>query len=109
VRRFVETEAAHAGLGTRRTENLVVAVNEVVSNSVRHGGGGGTLQLWAESGDVVCEVRDRGRIADPLAGWRRPPTTTEGGRGLWLVNQLCDLVQVRVGGGTVVRMHVRRS
>jgi anti-sigma regulatory factor (Ser/Thr protein kinase) len=106
VRRFVETEAANAGLGAGRIEDLVVAVHEVVSNSVRHGGGGGTLQLWSESGDVVCEVRDRGRIADPLVGRRRPPMTSEGGRGLWLVNQLCDLVQLRVGGGTVVRMHV---
>jgi hypothetical protein len=30
-----------------------------------------------------------------------------GGRGLWLTNQLCDLVQIRSGdAGTVVRAHV---
>jgi anti-sigma regulatory factor (Ser/Thr protein kinase) len=107
VRRLVTTEARRAGLDTRRTEDLVVAVNEVVSNSVRHGGGGGILQIWHEGGSLVCEVRDRGHMADPLVGRRKPPTSVEGGRGLWLVNQICDLVQVRGGGGNVVRMHLR--
>jgi anti-sigma regulatory factor (Ser/Thr protein kinase) len=34
-----------------------------------------------------------------------PPLSDEGGRGLWLANQLCDLVQIRSGeNGTVVRL-----
>jgi anti-sigma regulatory factor (Ser/Thr protein kinase) len=109
LRRFVAEEAVRARLTPRRVEDLVVAVNEVVSNSVVHGGGGGTLQMWSEGDVVLCEVRDRGRIADPLAGRRRPPANVEGGRGLWLANQLCDLVQVRSGGGSVVRLHLRRD
>jgi anti-sigma regulatory factor (Ser/Thr protein kinase) len=109
LRRFVATEAARARLGPSQVEDLVIAVNEVVSNSVVHGGGGGTLQMWSEGDVVLCEVRDRGRIADPLAGRRRPTADTEGGRGLWLANQLCDLVQVRGRGGSVVRLHLRRD
>jgi anti-sigma regulatory factor (Ser/Thr protein kinase) len=41
----------------------------------------------------------------PSAARSAPPTGRAGGRGLWLVNQLCDLVQVRSpAGGTTVRM-----
>jgi anti-sigma regulatory factor (Ser/Thr protein kinase) len=58
---------------------------------------------------VVCEVTDAGYFDQPLAGRRRPDADRVGGRGMWLVNQLCDLVQVRtLPEGTVVRMHLWR-
>ena len=57
---------------------------------------------------LVSEVMDRGLIEDPLAGRRRPVPGQVGGHGLWLANQVCDLVQVRATpGGNVVRMHMR--
>jgi anti-sigma regulatory factor (Ser/Thr protein kinase) len=58
---------------------------------------------------LICEVRDTGRIADPLAGRRRPPADQlAGGWGLWIANALCDLVQLRTSsGGTTVRLHLR--
>jgi anti-sigma regulatory factor (Ser/Thr protein kinase) len=72
-----------------------------------HGGGTGTLRLWRENGSLLAEVEDRGRIDRPLVGRLRPGIAQEGGRGLWLANQLCDLVQIRSGdAGTVVRLHV---
>ena len=84
------------------------SVHEVVSNSIRHGGGAGTLHLWRDDDALVCEVRDGGRIDDPLVGRERPEFGRAGGRGLWLANQLCDLVQVRsFSDGSVVRLHVR--
>ena len=59
---------------------------------------------------LICEVRDGGRIDDPLAGRRRPSAAQVGGYGLWLANQVCDLVQLRsVPQGMVVRVHMRRS
>lgn len=109
VRRAVERHAARAGLPARRRDDLVLAVNELATNSIRHGGGYGRLRLWAEEDRVVCEVRDRGAIEDPLAGRRRPKPRQPSGYGLWLANQVCDLVQVRsLSTGGVVRLHMRR-
>lgn len=107
IRSSVATRAAKAKLGSERIERLVLAVNELASNSVRYGGGGGTLRLWSELQTIVCEVRDGGRIEQPLVGRIRPTADQHGGRGLWLVNQLCDLVQIRsTPSGTVVRLHM---
>ena len=44
---------------------------------------------------------------EPLVG-RERPAGPAGGYGLWLANQLCDLVQVRsFPAGSVVRLHMR--
>lgn len=108
LRRFVSAWASEEMLDDERGERLVLAVNELASNSVRHGGGRGKLLVWREADTLLCEVRDGGHIADPLAGRRRPAIEEHGGRGLWLVNQLCDLVQVRTSpSGSVVRTHMR--
>ncbi|MGN6634120.1 MAG: anti-sigma factor RsbA family regulatory protein, partial [Oryzihumus sp.] len=105
LRALVRERAHEVPLGQDRVEDLVLAVHEVSANSVDHGGGGGVLRVWREADRIVCEVRDRGRIHDPLVG-RRTPTGEQGrGRGLWLANQLCDLVQIRsLADGTVVRV-----
>jgi anti-sigma regulatory factor (Ser/Thr protein kinase) len=109
VRDFVMQRAAEAGLPRRDTEDLVLAANEIASNSVRHGGGGGILRIWEDDGSVICEVDDRGRIDGPLVGRVRPEATQQSGYGVWLANQLCDLVQVRCfDTGSAVRLHKRR-
>jgi anti-sigma regulatory factor (Ser/Thr protein kinase) len=98
-----------SGLPGDKVEDLVVAANEIVTNSIRHGGGSARIALWEEGGSVVCEVTDAGRITDPLAGRLAPSPTAGAGRGLWLANQLCDLVQIRSSAsGTVVRLFVDR-
>jgi anti-sigma regulatory factor (Ser/Thr protein kinase) len=108
VRRAVITYATAAGMGRAKIDDLVVAVNEVATNALVHGGGWGRLRLWSEAPVFVCEVRDGGRIDNPLVGRIPPPEGEEGGRGLWLASQLCDLVQVRTfTTGSVVRMHMR--
>jgi anti-sigma regulatory factor (Ser/Thr protein kinase) len=110
VRRLVSREAAGAGFTTRPIADLVLAANEVATNSVQHGGGSGTLRIWRDGGVLVCEVRDRGHFDDPLADRRRPAPTHDGGRGLWLANQLCDLVQLRsFASGTTVRLHMHQD
>ena len=104
---FVAERAARAGFEGDRLSDLVLAVNELATNSMRHGGGRGVLSVWQENGELVCEVTDRGHIADPLAGRERQADTRGGGRGLWLVNHLCDLVQVRSSrAGNVIRLHM---
>jgi anti-sigma regulatory factor (Ser/Thr protein kinase) len=107
-RHLVARRAASAGLPAPSTNDLVVAVNEILTNSVRHGGGAGVLRIWQADGTLICEVEDRGRIQDPLVDRRRPDPQHRGGRGLWMANQLCDLVQVRSPEtGNVVRLHMR--
>jgi anti-sigma regulatory factor (Ser/Thr protein kinase) len=110
VRAFAAFHAAEAGLDELRASDLVLAVNEVATNSVRHAGGQGVVRLWIDSDAVICEVVDGGGVAAPLAGRQRPPDGQMGGHGLWLVNQICDLVQLRAfASAGVVRMHMRRG
>lgn len=108
IRSVVAGFAYAAGLDEDDVADLVLAVNELASNSIRHAGGGGTLQIWRDDDAVVCEMRDRGRISDPLAGRVEPPREALGGRGLWIANQLCELVQIRAfADGGAVRLHKR--
>jgi anti-sigma regulatory factor (Ser/Thr protein kinase) len=109
IRGVIAARSADLGLGVEAGEDLVLAVNELVTNSVQYGGGGGMLRIWREGEDtLVCDVRDRGFIRDPLVGRMQPPIDQHGGRGLWLVNQLCDLVQIRSApSGTVVRVRMQ--
>ena len=110
VRGFVQRCATAAGVAAPRVTSLVVAVNEVATNSVRHGGGEGFLRVWEEGDAFVCEVSDRGRFDEPLAGRERPEVDQQHGRGLWLANQLCDLVQVRTyEDGNTVRIYMSRD
>ena len=105
VRDFVERQARRAGCEGERLEDLVLAANELATNSMRHGGGSGMLRTWHDGGTFFCEVRDRGHIDDPLAGRERPADLRGGGHGLWIVNHLCDLVQMRSSAsGSVVRL-----
>lgn len=108
IRAAAAAAARAEGLGSDRVGDLELCVHEVATNSVRHGGGHGMARFWSWRGSLVCEVSDAGRVADRLAGRRRPELDLGSGRGLWLVNQLCDLVQLRSGqAGTTVRMFMR--
>lgn len=105
VRHTVTSWARSCGLPAQRVEALALVVSELATNTVLHGGSSGTLSLWAEPGAAVLEVHDDGRVADPLAGRFRPPPGQEGAAGLYLVNQLADLTQLRSGpDGTTVRV-----
>ncbi|RFS82470.1 sensor histidine kinase [Actinomadura spongiicola] len=108
VREFVTRWAARLGLGPRAVGDLELAANELAANSCLHGGGAGTARLWAEDGQVVCEIRDAGTITDPLAGRRPVHMSPDGGRGILMVNHLADLVRMHTGpDGTVVRVYMR--
>jgi len=110
VRDCVARAATAHGLDEGQASDLVVSVNELAGNSLRHGGGTGTLRIWSRGRALICEIEDAGRIDKPLVGRERPTTDQERGFGLWLVNQLCDLVQVRTfKTGSVVRLHMARA
>ena len=110
VRGRVARVAALTGMPRDRLEDLVAAANELAANSVTHGGGTGVLRVWRDNGRFVVEVEDSGRIEEQLVGRVRPTEIQQGGRGLWLANQLCDLVQIRSDTrGTTVRLHTEVS
>ncbi|MGC4762140.1 ATP-binding protein [Micromonospora sp. DT46] len=102
------TSCAHAaGLSGQRLDDFVLAVNELITNAVRHGGGRGWLRLWRESGHLFCEVADHGQgISTQRLGDRsRPAADTAGGWGLWLARELSDSMDVETGArGTTVRI-----
>jgi anti-sigma regulatory factor (Ser/Thr protein kinase) len=109
LRSFLGAQARAAGLSPRDCDGLVLAANEVATNSVLHAGGGGILRLWHTDDAMTCEIHDTGHIEDPLVGRVRPELGQTRGHGLWMANQLCDLVQVRTfAGGNIVRLHMRR-
>jgi anti-sigma regulatory factor (Ser/Thr protein kinase) len=109
VRAFTARHAHQAGLPDRRVRDLVIAVAELAANTLVHTSSAGMLGIWATTSEVICQVHDSGRIEDPLAGRLRPdPADLGGGRGLWVANQLCDLVEIRTGrNGTRIRLHMR--
>lgn len=108
VRRLVATHALRAGLAAKRRADVQLAVHEIATNAVVHGGQPAILRLW-NSDALVCEISDGGRWSDPLAGRRKPDADGVRGRGLLIANWVCDLVQVQPGpNGTTVRLHVRR-
>lgn len=110
LRHAVADDPRLRALDARRREDLVLAVNEAATNAVRHGDRAVRTRVWRDDERVVSEVRSQTAIKDPLAGHRRPAPDATGGRGLWLINQLCDLVELRSGPrGSSVRMHMRAA
>jgi serine/threonine-protein kinase RsbW len=112
LRHAVASCAEAAGLADGRLEDFVVAVNELLTNAVRHGGGSGHVKLWREDGFVVCEVVDQGTgLADPRPDRPdRPSVDGPGGWGLWLAGELTDAIEIETGAeGTTVRISTRAS
>jgi anti-sigma regulatory factor (Ser/Thr protein kinase) len=110
VRRFVEHHVASSGLDSACIQDLLLAVSEVATNTIVHAGSAGLLRLWQDdASEVVCEVCDSGHVSDVLAGRLGPYPLALHGWGLWMVNQVCDLVELRSGDwGTAVRLHMHR-
>jgi len=107
VRAVVYRYAIAAGLPESRAIDLVLAVSEVAANTVRHAKSPGSLKIWYDSEEIVCQIQDDGIIADPLAGRRQPSLEAMGGHGLWIVNQVCDEVEMRSDEtGTTIRLHM---
>ena len=111
VREFITTRARRACLSPQRVKDLVLAVSELAANTLAHTSGPGTLLVWTTDEEIVCQVDDSGQLSDPEPGTARPaPDALGGGRGLWVVRQICDRVEIRAGEhGTTIRTYMRRS
>jgi anti-sigma regulatory factor (Ser/Thr protein kinase) len=109
VRHTVVSWSRRCRLPEDQVEVLELAAAELTANSVRHGGGGGSVALWEDAGAAVVQFTDSGHVADPLAGRLPPGSDDDGCSGLYLLQQLCDLVQVRSSRhGTTVRVSTWR-
>jgi anti-sigma regulatory factor (Ser/Thr protein kinase) len=107
VRAVVHRYARLAGLPEPRAVDLVIAVSEVAANTVRHAKSPGSLKIWYDAKEIVCQIQDEGIITDPQAGRRAPSLDGMGGHGLWIVHQLCDQVDLRSDeAGTTIRLHM---
>ncbi len=107
MRHRVANCAEAAGLMARSLQNFVLAVNELTTNAVLHGGGRGWLRMWRAGGTLVCEVSDQGPGLPPerMRAATLPPAGSPNGRGLWLARRLFPTVSVATGlGGTTVRL-----
>jgi hypothetical protein len=101
---FVIAWAGRLGLSGSQHDDLALAAVAVAEGFRPQGG---TLGIWRESGAVIVDVAVRGLIDDPLAGREYPPPADGPKRGLWLANQVCDLVQARTTpSGSIVRLHM---
>jgi serine/threonine-protein kinase RsbW len=96
LRHAVAARAGESGLGGERLDDFVVAVNELLTNAVRHGGGRGRVSVWSVSGTVFCEVSDHGPGFGPVRS-ARPDPVMPGGWGLFLVRELTDDLDIRTG------------
>lgn len=108
VRQFTAMRARQAGLPPRRVIDLVIAVNELASNTLAHTAGPGRLAIWSTPREVICQISDTGHITDPLAGTRPSQSGLLGAHmGLWVVQQICDLAEIQTSpAGTTIRLHM---
>lgn len=102
--------AGDAGVEPQRVRLLMLAVHELATNALTHADGFATARTWTTPDSFVCEVASHGRsLSETTAGYVPVDPSSDRGRGLWLVRQLCDLVEVRSRNSrTVIRVHMRR-
>jgi anti-sigma regulatory factor (Ser/Thr protein kinase) len=108
ARQLVADAAAGIGLPPDGVDRLTVALSEVATNAVVHGGGAARIRVTGGRGEVAVEVRDRGSGMPPPSVAVPVPPGRLSGRGLWLAGQLCDGVDIRPSDtGTTVRLTMR--
>lgn len=110
ARAHVERAAARIGLDPQVTARFVYAVNEAVTNAIRHGSPDheGLIRLRTVIDDdrLTVHVHDSGNFALPLvpAG-----PGADHGRGFKLMARFADDVRLSVGpGATIVSLSVAR-
>jgi anti-sigma regulatory factor (Ser/Thr protein kinase) len=91
---------------TGNTDAVVLAVHEAMVNAQRHAGGVARAAAGFDGQALVVEVADRGpgfRIPTPCGV---PDVDAERGRGLFLIQQLAEEIQI-VRDGSEVCLQLR--
>jgi anti-sigma regulatory factor (Ser/Thr protein kinase) len=118
ARRAVEQLAAQLGAATARAAEIGIAVTEIASNVVRHGGGGAVLLRAVRADEAAAEIEvvaiDSGPGIADLGTARRDGSSTAGtlGIGLGAIDRMADSVEIATAAerGTVLvaRFDIRR-
>jgi len=100
------------GVDEEVVADVLLALDEAVSNAIRHGSRAGDpvlVSVRSDGGWIEMTVHDRGPTPRlPRLPAEPPPAMETGGRGLWLILQLVDEVRLqRIGEGT--RLVMRRQ
>jgi stage II sporulation protein AB (anti-sigma F factor) len=116
ARGFAARAAAECGLDGDGCYEFAYAVNEAVTNAIRHGlpdeGGLIRLSITLDAERVTCAVRDWGTFTPPAQDVTgRSGAGVEHGRGFALMKKLMDEVHLQAapGGTTVYLSKARRS
>jgi anti-sigma regulatory factor (Ser/Thr protein kinase) len=108
ARRCGERYSRLLGMSAERVADLLLVATELATNSLDHAGGACRMAFWYENGYVVCEARDMGYWADPLAGRRPPVAGGPGPYGLFVVNAIADLLRTHsTAAGTTIQAYLR--
>ena len=106
ARKYVADAAAALGFDPDTCFEFVYAVNEAVTNAIRHGASDENglihLRIVADGERLTFSVRDRGTFVMPVLDGS---VSAEHGRGLALMASLVDEVQLEIEpGGTTVHL-----
>jgi serine/threonine-protein kinase RsbW len=110
VRSFIEEMCRAATFGRDDCAKLVLLIEELFTNTVMHGHGGGSdasvrLACQIASGRIALAYEDAAPPHDPFASWRPPDerSTVEerpvGGLGVVLVAGMAERVEYSYAGG----------
>jgi anti-sigma regulatory factor (Ser/Thr protein kinase) len=108
LREAVRAHAERVAMGPKRTDDLVLAVQEIATNAGVHGSPPVHAQLWDHADELVCQVSDGGggRL-DPHTGWVPPDDPGGGGWGLPIARLTSDALEISAGPErTVVTLFV---
>jgi serine/threonine-protein kinase RsbW len=99
--------AAETGLDDDRSAQFALAVTEVATNTVRHGGGQGALDILRDDERALyAGVSDQGPGGAAVPA-EKPPPDAVSGRGLWISKELTDNMRIDSGeDGTTVRLEM---
>ena len=98
ARQAARDTARLADLERVDVDDLVLVVNEAVTNGICHGTGPMRARFWAGRARIVVTVSDQGHgPTDPFVGLVPSPNSDSAGMGLWLAHQLCNHVTFESG------------
>jgi anti-sigma regulatory factor (Ser/Thr protein kinase) len=118
IRRQLADWVAPLRLTDQEIADVVLAVDEAVSNAVEHAYGAGEsgrveLTLWTEPGTLSIEVVDHGRWRPPSGDAQHvPETEADASRGITLMSTMMESVLIHFddrGSRVLLRQHIPQS